>query len=236
MTTLPRLVPLSALARILNAAAELGPKGWQSPGSPEAHADGERAENLSGDLLAGDLLALFSLLRDRNVPHLLVGGVALLKYIEGRNTDDIDLVISVDGLKHLPEIVVQDQDQDFARGKFRSLRVDLLLTANPVFRLAQERYATAHHFKEIQVPCATVEGLVLLKLYALPSLYQQGQMQRAALYETDIAMLYQRHRPKLQPIVDALSNFMKAGQMDELRKIVREIEQRIARMDQSSKD
>ena len=34
-----------------------------------------------------------------------------------------------------------------------------------------------------------VEGLLLLKLFALPSLYRQGKIDRVELYEHDVAML-----------------------------------------------
>jgi hypothetical protein len=178
---------------------------------------------------------LFSLLRERNVDYLLVGGIALLRYIDGRNTEDIDLLLSVESLATLPEIVLADQNPFFARGSFQSLRVDLLLTANPLFKLVREKFATSHRFHEIEVRCATVEGLVLLKLYALPSLYRQGDAQRIALYETDILMLAQRYRPQIQPLLATLGPFLDAGQLQSLSDVVRDIEQRVARIDAASK-
>ncbi|MEP6699024.1 MAG: hypothetical protein ABJB09_04770, partial [Verrucomicrobiota bacterium] len=39
------------------------------------------------------------------------------------------------------------------------------------------------------VRCATPQGLILLKLYALPSLYRHGQIARAKIYEGDIGSL-----------------------------------------------
>ena len=178
---------------------------------------------------------LFALLRDRNVDYLLVGGIALLRYIDGRNTEDIDLLLSVESLATLPEIVLADQNPSFARGSFQNLRVDLLLTANPLFKLVRERFATGHRFHEIDVRCATVEGLILLKLYALPSLYRQGDAQRIALYETDILMLAQRYRPQIQPLLATLGPYLDAGQLQSLGDVVRDIEQRVARIDAASK-
>lgn len=181
--------------------------------------------------LSREILELFSLLRDRQISYLLVGGVALLKYVEGRNTQDIDLVLSAESLKSLPEIVVGEQNRDFARGQFRSVRVDVLLTSNPLFKLVHQKYATMHPFSEIEVRCATVEGLVLLKLFALPSLYRQGDGQRIALYEADITMLIERQRPKMSPIFEALKPYVDAGAFEELGRIVDDIEKRIARID-----
>lgn len=47
---------------------------------------------------------LFTLLKQREVRPVLVGGIALLQYIQGRNTEDIDLILAVSSLKKPPEI------------------------------------------------------------------------------------------------------------------------------------
>lgn len=178
---------------------------------------------------------LFALLKDRKVDYLLVGGIALLRYIDGRNTEDIDLLLSIESLTTLPELKVSDQNPSFARATFGELRVDLLLTANPLFNLVQQRFATVHRFHEIDVRCATVEGLILLKLYALPSLYRQGDAQRIALYETDILMLAQRYGPDMRPLLETLRPFVDAGQLQALSEIVDDIRTRISRMGGGSK-
>ncbi len=223
MTTLTNQSPLRTLAHILHAASVVGSGAWE-------RGDDQQREPPSESVLTHDLHALFALLRERKVPCLLVGGVALLRYVDGRNTDDIDLIIAVEDAARVPEIVIEDRDTDAAKARFRSVRVDLLFTSNKVFRLAKEQYATTHRFAEVQVPCATVEGLVLLKLYALPSLYRQGDMQRAALYETDILMLCQRHTPDTGPLIEALRPYVAASEFEELQRIVSEIEQRLQRM------
>lgn len=52
---------------------------------------------------------LFDLLESRGVTYLLVGGLAMLTHVRGRNTDDVDLIISVPDQRHLePEIVLVD--------------------------------------------------------------------------------------------------------------------------------
>lgn len=86
------------------------------------------------------------------------------------------------------------------------------------------------------MPTATPEGLVLLKLYALPSLYRQGLFGRVTVYEGDIASLMQRHRPAVEPLLQRLQTHLETGDMNELRGIVRDIEARIARFEQHKKD
>jgi hypothetical protein len=218
--------PLRSIAEVLHAATVFGRDGWTSKRMTRNDLPGESQ-------LARDVLQLFSLLRDRGVSYLLVGGIALLKYIEGRNTQDIDLVFSVEDLSRLPELVLLDQNRDFARGGFQSLRVDVLFTENPLFQLVHDRYSTTHEFEEIEVRTATVEGLLLLKLYALPALYRQGDGQRIALYEADITMLCQRYRPKIDPLLDILTPFVEPAPMQELGNIMTEIAQRLERMDRA---
>jgi hypothetical protein len=171
---------------------------------------------------------LFALLGERRIDYLLVGGIALLQYVEGRNTEDIDLILSPSSLARLPEIEVVGEEEGFARGIFQGLRIDLLLTSNPLFESVTQRYATTRAFVERAIPCATVEGLILLKLYALPSLYRQGKLVRAALYETDILTLIHQYRPALDPLFQELAAHVSATDLAALRQIVAEIQARIA--------
>lgn len=93
----------------------------------------------------------------------------------------------------------------------------------------QHQYATTKAFQEQPIPCATVEGLLLLKLYALPSLYRQGNFTRVGLYENDIATLLNDYQPKLEPLFEVLSEYIGSGDMESLQEIVAEIETRIQR-------
>jgi hypothetical protein len=61
-----------------------------------------------------------------------------------------------------------------------------------------------------------------LKLYALPSLYRQFDLDRAALYETDITVLIARHAPVLEPLIALAGGQMEPGDRVELQKIVSE--------------
>ena len=102
------------------------------------------------------------------------------------------------------EIRVVEENADFARGQFDQLQIDLLLTRNPLFEKVRRAYATTQPFVERVIPCATVEGLLLLKLYALPSLYRHRNFARVGIYENDIATLMQIYQPALAPLLTEL--------------------------------
>lgn len=184
---------------------------------------------MNADALLQTVSRFFALLEEREVEYLLVGGVAMLQYVEGRNTEDIDLIVGAGFLGELPEIVIQNRDGHFARGRFDDLRVDFLLTTNPLFAMVQEGYATRHTFRERRIPCATVEGLILLKLYALPSLYRQGNFARVGLYENDLATLMHTYQPDLEPLFAALGSQLSPADLGEVRRITAELQQRIER-------
>lgn len=190
-----------------------------------------RGGAVHGDDLMEAVSRLFKLLHDRKIEYLLVGGIAILKYVEGRNTEDIDLIMALSSLEKLPELRVEDRDDDFARASFDGLRIDLLLTSNPLFEKVQRRYATTQRFNEQDIPCATVEGLLLLKLYALPSLYRQGNFARVALYESDISTLMHEYRPPIEPLFEELQSHLSPTDLAAVRGIVTEIQQRIQRFD-----
>lgn len=187
-----------------------------------------------GDELLEAVDRLFALLRERRIDYLLVGGIALLKYVEGRNTEDIDLIMALSSLEKLPEIKIGSRDDDFARGSFDGLQIDLLLTSNPLFEKVQRRYATTQRFVEQEISCASVEGLILLKLYALPSLYRQGNFARVALYEGDISTLMHDYRPPVEPLLEELKDHLSDTDLAAVRKIVLEIQERIDRFDRQT--
>jgi predicted nucleotidyltransferase len=191
-----------------------------------------RGGAVHGNDLMEAVSRLFNLLHERRIEYLLVGGIAILKYVEGRNTEDIDLIMALSSLEKLPELRVEDRDDDFARASFDGLRVDLLLTSNPLFEEVRQRYATTQRFTEQDIPCATVEGLLLLKLYALPSLYRQGNFARVALYESDISTLMHDYRPAMEPLFEKLQANLNPTDLAAVRRITAEIQERIERFDQ----
>ena len=175
---------------------------------------------------------LFDLLEERGVDYALVGGIAMLAYVEGRNTQDIDLIVSRDDLAKLPEIRIEDANPEFARGWLGDVRVDFLFTESKLFDKVRRDYVTTKRFADRDVRCATVEGLLLMKLSALPDKYRRGHFDRVRAYEKDIADLIERYRPVTKPLFDELAAHMATSDVAEIRRIVAEIEDRIARQSQ----
>jgi len=216
--TLPAGVSLQRVAEVLLGAWEAGAHQWTD--SPLQLREGASAK--PSPPVPQDALDLFRLLAERRARYLLVGGLAMLTYVNGRNTKDVDLLMSVATLRQMPELVIEEESDFFARAKFRSVQVDLSLTKNPLFQWVAEKFATQHRFAELEVPAVTVEGLIVLKLYALPSLYRQFDLDRAALYETDVTMLIAHHSPELEPLTALVNRQMEPGDKVELQKIISE--------------
>jgi hypothetical protein len=190
---------------------------------------GNRERLMNSDFLVETVARFFALLRERQIDYVLVGGIALLQYVEGRNSEDIDLIMAVSALEDLPEVKVESRDADFASGKFGELKVDVLLTTNPLFDEVRKLYTTNQRFVEQDIPCATVAGLILLKLYALPSLYRQGNFTRVGLYENDVATLMHVHQPPIDPLLAELARYLDSSDMSQVNQIVSEIQNRITR-------
>jgi hypothetical protein len=187
-----------------------------------AHAFDPRA-SMTTDLRPA-VEALFDELEAKGVDYVLVGGVALLSYVEGRNTQDIDLIVSPDDLGKLPWNA-EVQDMDFARATYRGVRVDLLLRTNALFDEVAKTARTTVPFQGRPVVTATREGLLLLKLYALPSLYRTANLARAALYETDVLMLHQGAQGATvddAALLERLRPHLSAHDIAELRGILEE--------------
>jgi hypothetical protein len=53
-----------------------------------------RGGPVNADPLPAAVTRLFTLLDERRIDYALVGGIALLQYVEGRNTEDIDLILA----------------------------------------------------------------------------------------------------------------------------------------------
>lgn len=224
--SLPAGSSLRRVAQVLLDAWEVGSHQWR--GTPLQLREG-------GEIpwpapVPQDAVALFQTLHERGTSYLLVGGMALLTYLQGRNTKDVDLLMSLQAMRQIPELQIEDRKDCFVRAHFRSVQVDLLLTSNPLFRIVSGRFATRHRFAELDVPTATVEGLIVLKLYALPSLYRQMEMDRIAIYENDITMLLARHAPQTEPMLSLVQSHVGPADAKELETILQECSQRARRM------
>jgi hypothetical protein len=184
---------------------------------------------MNADSLLAQVERLFRLLDERKSDYVLVGGIALLTYVEGRNTQDIDLIMALPSLVAIPEIRISSQDLYFARGQFGELQIDVLLTRNPLFEQVARKYSTLKTFLDRDIRCATVEGLILLKLFALPSLYRQGSFERVGIYENDLSVLFYNFHPDMEPLFKELSSYLNDTDMAEARQITEDIEARIRR-------
>lgn len=178
--------------------------------------------------LLASIPRLFDLLDERGVGYVLVGGIAMRVHVPGRNTQDIDLIIPAEHLARIPELHVLDRTDFFARAEFGSLQVDILLADHSLFEHVRKRHSQHTRFVERDIVCATVEGLLLLKLFALPSLYRQGRFSRVEDYEHDIAVLLREHHPEMEPIFAELTKHLSASDLHEVRAITEGIQQRIA--------
>ncbi len=206
------------IGRVVQNAVLFNPRNWR-----------RGMENFTAHSPIETVRRLFSILRERDINYALVGGVALLYYIEGRNTQDLDLIIAVNDLSKLPEVVVMEQNVYFVRGQFEGVQIDFLLTSNPLFQRVQKEFVKCLHFLGEEVCLGTIEGLLLLKLYALPSLYRQGDFKRVGLYENDIAALVYEYEPDMERLLDIVGEYVGEGDKIALEEIVREIEERVKR-------
>lgn len=135
----PSKAPIS-IARVVYYAHVFNSQNW--------------AKQAYADKLPDSVTRLFDLLRYRNIDYLLVGGMAMLQYVPGRNTPDIDLIIAETALERFPELYIPDWSSDFVRANLDHLPVDLWLTNNALYDKVQKQYATSHTFAEGIIPCA----------------------------------------------------------------------------------
>lgn len=117
---------------------------------------------MNSDSLIQSVQDLFTILEQRKIDYVLVGGIALLHYIEGRNTQDLDLLMSFSSLEKVPELQVTHQDMYFAQAGYGELHIDVFLTKNPLFKKVLTKYTKIQQFLDRAIPIATVEGLLLL--------------------------------------------------------------------------
>ena len=184
---------------------------------------------MNTDSLIQSVQDFFAVLEQRKIDYVLVGGIAILHYVEGRNTQDLDLIMALSSLEKLPELKVSDQDSNFVRANYNELQIDVLLTQNPLFKKVHKEYSTVQRFLDRDIPLATVEGLLLLKLYALPSLYRDGSFARVGIYENDIATLLHYYQPDMPSLLSELSKYVDENDFAEIKGVISDIQNRIKR-------
>jgi hypothetical protein len=191
--------------------------------------------SMNSDSLIQSVEDLFSVLEQRKIDYVLVGGIALLHYVEGRNTQDLDLLMALSSLEKLPELNISSQDMYFVRANYGELQIDILLTKNPLFKKVHSQYSKEQRFLDRNIPIATVDGLLLLKLYALPSLYRQGNFARVGIYENDIATLFHDYEPDANTLLTELANYVSESDLAEIKSIIADIQKRIKRFKNESR-
>jgi hypothetical protein len=185
--------------------------------------------DMNADSLQQAVQDFFALLAERQVAYVLVGGIALLHYVEGRNTQDLDLLMAASALDSLPELEIVSQDANFVRARYNELQIDILLTQNPLFNKVCQEHSHTQQLFDREIVLATVVGLLLLKLYALPSLYRQGNFARVGIYENDVAVLLHDYQPDTAALIQELSPYVSESDLTKIKHIVAEIENRISR-------
>lgn len=175
---------------------------------------------MNSDSLIQSVQDLFAVLEQRKIDYVLVGGIALLHYVEGRNTQDLDLLMALSSPEKLPELKVSSQELYFVRAGYGELQINVLLTQNPLFKKVHGKYSKVQRFLDRNIPIATVEGLLLLKLYALPSLYQQGNFAKMGIYENDVATLLHYYQPDLSLLLEALSKYVNESDLAKIKALL----------------
>lgn len=169
------------------------------------------------------LRGLLNDLADVGIQPVLVGGLAMLQHVPGRNTRDIDFIVHPGDVANIRGFQEEERNEWFAMGRVGPLKVDLLFTSNPLFDLVARGYCAHGRFHGVTLKVANPVGLVLLKLFALPSLYRQGDISRAKLYESDIRSLCLTHPVDDAGVLDILAQHMIGSDINSLREIMAEI-------------
>lgn len=191
--------------------------------------DPKNRDNSRVDELPGNVMELLGELEERAIPYAIAGAIAVLSYVEGRNTQDLDILLRPADLARIPGLEVLERNADFAGCRFGALQVDALLTSNQLFRDVLEHHRVRRMFEEREAWCADLEGLVMLKLYALPSLYRQGDFARAARFEHDVWMLRFACQADIHAGARALNGFLEPRQAKLVAAVACEVDERIRR-------
>lgn len=171
-------------------------------------------------------------LRIYQIDSVLVGGLAMLNYVAGRNTEDMDLLVVPKSLDVLPAFTIHDENLFFARANYKNLQIDLRYTTQPLFDYIYKNERQSAEYDGTHLEVATVQGLMLLKLFALPSLYRQGDFAKVGLYENDVATLLQHYQPDRALLKEILQTYLSADEYTEIEHILEELQQRIHRFEQ----
>jgi hypothetical protein len=142
--------------------------------------------------------------------------------------------MTVSSLEKLPELKISSQDMYFVQANYNELQIDIWLTRNSLFEKVHREYSKVDRLLDRNVSLATVEGLLLLKLYALPALYRQGNFARVGIYENDIATLLHEYQPDVPSLLSELSGYVNENDFAEIKNVLSDIQNRIKRFKNES--
>ncbi len=172
------------------------------------------------------------LLAQNKIEMVIVGGIALLSYMQDRNTQDLDLIISkADFYKISPFLEVLEADDNFANCEtFDGLKVDFLFTDNAIFSYVKKVFCQKRVYQEGSFFIATVEGLVLMKLYAWADLYLNGNLfedkyllTKSLRYKNDIEVLLLNYEINLAPLERILKKNLEPAKFDLVENLIKEL-------------
>ncbi len=178
-----------------------------------------------------DFLKLIELLETKGIDYALVGGVAMMAIApNARATDDYDFIGQRSDFENLSELSKVSSDQNFGRYRHNQTIVDTLFVENPVFAYALKTYQADCTIAGRTIRSLSPSGIALLKLYALPSLYLQGQHVRVATYEQDLEVLFIVD-PKINEdaLLKFLSKHLVQSQIAELKNACEDIRRKLSR-------
>lgn len=180
---------------------------------------------------AAQLVAFVTLLESMDIEYALVGGAALLTMDDcQRPTDAFDFNISKADINRVSELTQESSDHNFGRYSYKGVRIDALYRSNPVFSYVIDNCVDTVTLEGKSIIRATPEGIIVLKLYVLPSLYLQGQQRKAVTYENDIlGLLMQPVDVSFDRMLKVLARELLPSQINELRDILEDCQRRAQR-------
>ena len=187
---------------------------------------------MNADNLPKSVDKFLKLLSQNKIDIVIVGGIALLSYMQDRNTQDLDLIISkADFYKISPSLKVLESDDNFANCEtFDGLKVDFLFTDNAIFNYVKKAFCQQRAYQEGVFYIATVEGLVLMKLYAWADLYLNGNLfndkfllTKSLRYKNDIEVLLLNYEIDLIPLKRILKKNLEASKFDLVENLIKQL-------------
>ncbi len=186
-------------------------------------------QKMNADNLPQSVDKFLKLLSQNKIDIVIVGGIALLSYMQDRNTQDLDLIVSkADFYKIAPSLKVVEADENFANCEtFDGLKVDFLFTDNAIFNCVKKGFCQKRDYQEGSFYIATVEGLVLMKLYAWADLRFNGQLfddkfllTKSLRYKNDIEVLLLNYEVNLTPLEKMLKKNLDASKFGLVKDLI----------------